>query len=119
MHIIEHLTHFDYPTEFIFCMLHSYCKYYKENSQQPQHGDLLICWNTEKAWINRTLENHEDDIFGLNSYIEAGLQNFQQYDGVPITLKALLFSFYSKISEQMDIEAFKRFYLLNYCIKKG
>lgn len=119
MHIIEHLTHFDYPTEFIFCMLHSYCKYYKENGQQPQHGDLLICWNTEKAWINRTLENHEDDIFGLNSYIEAGLQNFQQYDGVPITLKALLFSFYSKISERMDIEAFKRFYLLNYCIKKG
>lgn len=119
MHIIEHLTHFDYPTEFIFCMLHSYCKYYKENSQQPQHGDLLICWNTEKAWINRTLENHEDDIFGLNSYIEAGLQNFQQYDGVPITLKAMLFSFYSKISERMDIEAFKRFYLLNYCIKKG
>lgn len=114
MHIIEHLTHFDYPTEFIFCMLHSYCKYYKENSQQPQHGDLLICWNTEKAWINRTLENHEDDIFGLNSYIEAGLQNFQQYDGVPITLKALLFSFYSKISERMDIEDFKRFYLLNY-----
>jgi hypothetical protein len=119
LHIIEHLTHFDYPTEFIFCMLHSYCKYYKENSQQPQDGDPLICWNTEKAWINRTLENHEDDIFGLNSYIEAGLQNFQQYDGVPITLKALLFSFYSKISERMDIEAFKRFYLLNYCIKKG
>lgn len=114
MHTIEHLTHFDYLIVFIFCMLHSHCKYYKENSQQPQHGDLLICWSTEKAWINRTLENHEDDIFGLTSYIEAGLQNFQQYDGVPITLKALLFSFYSKISERIDIEAFKRFYLLNY-----
>lgn len=93
----------------------SCCKYYKGNeSEQPKDGAPLICWNTEKAWINRTLENHEDDIFGLNSYIEAGLQNFQQYDGVPITLKALLFSFYSKISERIDIEAFKRFYLVNY-----
>lgn len=93
----------------------SCCKYYKGNeNEQPKDGDPLICWNTEKAWINRTLENHEDDIFGLNSYIEAGLQNFQQYDGVPITLKALLFSFYSKISERIDIEAFKRFYLVNY-----
>jgi hypothetical protein len=93
----------------------SCCKYYKGNeSEQPKDGYPLICWNTEKAWINRTLENHEDDIFGLNSYIEAGLQNFQQYDGVPITLKALLFSFYSKISERIDIEAFKRFYLVNY-----
>ena len=50
----------------------------------------------------------------LDRYIECGLAGFSAYDGIPLTLKATLFSFLSKLDERDDPEAFKRFYKENY-----
>ena len=91
------------------------CRFYKgDDTRQPKGGDDLICWNAERSWISRSLENHEEDVFGLDQYIESGLVDFQKYDGIPITLKSYLLGYLYKLNEGIDIEGFKRFYLKNY-----
>ena len=50
----------------------------------------------------------------LKEYTNAGLSNFEMYDGVPITLKAVLFNRYCKYAERTDIEGFKDLYQSTY-----
>lgn len=93
----------------------THCRHYTgTDNNKPKEGDDLICWTAEQAWISRTSEEHEDDVFDLDAYIHAGLKDFQKYDGFPVTLKAMLFSFFCKLNERVDAEGFKTFYLKNY-----
>ena len=50
----------------------------------------------------------------LKEYTDAGLSSFELYDGVPITLKAVLFNRYCKYAERVDIEGFKELYRTTY-----
>ena len=92
----------------------THCRFFKgDDNDKPKGDDSLICWTAEQAWISRTLENKED-AFDIDAYIHAGLKDLGKYDGVPVTLKAMLFSFFCKLNERVDTEAFKKFYLKNY-----
>lgn len=50
----------------------------------------------------------------LKEYTDAGLSSFELYDGVPITLKAVLFNRYCKYAESVDIEGFRKLYRATY-----
>ena len=54
------------------------------------------------------------DSFGimLEEYLFSGLSDFEKFDDIPITLKALLFNRYCKTAQSMlsAVEPFKKFY---------
>lgn len=94
-----------------------FCRYYRKDGDKPEQGSELVCWTAEKVWTERTeqlSENSNGFTEMLDRYIECGLSGFSAYDGIPLTLKATLFSFLSKLDERDDPEAFKRFYKENY-----
>ena len=57
---------------------------------------------------------HSDDIIDelISEYIGVGLDSFAQFDGIPLTLKALLFNRYAKGCQSLSDakEAFMAFY---------
>lgn len=92
-------------------------KYYNGESSNPYEGkehNKAILWFYERCWILQRDSTDEASI--LNDYIHAGLESFQQFDDVPLSLKALLFNRYAKTNQtSMEaVEAFKRFYLKYY-----
>ena len=93
----------------------STCSHYTgTETDRPSGGDALICWVAEEAWVYRSLEEHGNDVFGLEQYFSAGLRKFSDMDGIPMSYKALLFSFICKLNERIDADAFKEFYNANY-----
>lgn len=91
-----------------------YCRYYKgeeecpENISKDRNGSL---WFYEKVWA--TAESHRDEnCDDILEYIHYGLKDFNDDDGVPITLKALLFNRYCHWSGGYgnDAEDFKEWY---------
>ena len=92
-------------------------KYYNGESSNPYEGNdhnKAMLWFYERCWILQRDSTDEASI--LNDYIHAGLESFQQFDDVPLSLKALLFNRYAKTNQtSMEaVEAFKRFYLKYY-----
>lgn len=72
----------------------SSCRYYKGEKECPFDGIAANLWDYEKAWV----DNHsaKDSILSicLEEYNGHGFTHLEEYDGVPITLKALLFNRY-------------------------
>lgn len=94
-----------------------FCRYYKGEKDSPfDGGNKSMLWFYERIWVFDTLEAYEKnaDVFGdmLNEYVSVGLGSFQQADGVPVSLKAVLFNRYAKgcNSLQDSVEPFKKFY---------
>ena len=92
----------------------TFCRYYKGEDESPysdQNESML--WFYERAWVYKLF--HEDtDSFGimLEEYLFSGLSDFEKFDDIPITLKALLFNRYCKTAQSMlsAVEPFKKFY---------
>ena len=78
-----------------------YCRYYKGERENPYEGkdqNKMMLWLYER---------------NLDEYTAVGLAEFENADGVPITLKSLLFNRYAQgnMSSMMDcVEPFKKFY---------
>lgn len=99
-----------------------YCRYYRGESENPYEGkdqDRALLWLYERAWIHDTLGVVESGEVGtitgrlLDEYTGVGLSEFENEDGIPITLKSLLFNRFSQgnMSSMVDcVEPFKKFY---------
>ena len=97
----------------------AYCHYYKGGqTSQNTDPDVQMCWQCEEYWAlqsQKAYSNGETPLSGmLDEYLRAGLRQFEEYDNVPITLKAVLFNRYCKYNDRMDIPGFKQFYLEQY-----
>lgn len=93
-----------------------YCRYYKGEDEDPQEGNNSrdsMFWLYEKLWVEHE-ELHGDNPFNTIEYIRSGLEKFSEGDGVPITLKALLFDRHSHWSGSYgadeDRKLFKMWY---------
>ena len=93
------------------------CKYYKGEDKRPASKNEMF-WNYEQAWVNLRMDEDSDLLHAyLNDYDNAGLLDFEQNDGTPATLKALLFNrfCYWSSGTMLDcVEPFKEFYTKHY-----
>lgn len=85
-------------------------------------------WVWEKVWVDLTLAAQKDEDCPetavlseyFNEYMHSGLTEFRNMDGVPVSLKALLFNRYCDVGEHVDPEGFKQWYETEYLtIKKA
>ena len=92
----------------------SYCLYYKGG----EINDASIIEFYEQMWVNFSQHNRMYIAEIVQDYIFAGLELFNCNDGVPISLKALLYNRYMHWNGgsgwQNDNNGFKEFYLENY-----
>lgn len=89
------------------------CIYYKGEKEYPfREADKQMFWLGEKWWTEQTELASDAGCERiapiLKEYTNAGLSNFEMYDGVPITLKAVLFNRYCKYAERTDIGGLQR-----------
>lgn len=93
-----------------------FCRYYHGESECPfEDAEHSTLWKIERAWAERMTIGHTEQIEeAIIEYVTYGLGEFQMRDGVPISLKAVLFNRFCKYEERIDLEAFKQFYLRLY-----
>ena len=97
-------------------------KYYKGEQTNPYEGrdqNKAMLWFYERFYKLTMVEAKESsNPFAeyVSDYIRIGLGDFQPSDGVPLTLKALLFNRYAKGSQSLAdaVEPFKKFYVKHY-----
>lgn len=99
-----------------------YCRYYKGERENPYKGkdqNKTMLWLYERTWVHDTMaviargDANASESRSLDEYTAVGLAEFENADGVPITLKSLLFNRYAQgnMSSMMDcVEPFKKFY---------
>lgn len=91
-----------------------HCRYYKGEDDCPEDiskvGNGLL-WEYEQFWVIRD-EFRDEKGYNTTGYIYYGLKDFNADDGVPITLKALLFNRYCHWCGGYgnDAEEFKEWY---------
>ncbi|MBN1180809.1 MAG: hypothetical protein JXB49_00880 [Bacteroidales bacterium] len=76
---------------------------------------MSTIWYYEQMWVEREDLRDKNDM-NIRDYINIGLENFSKDDGVPISLKALLFNRYSHWTGGYgnDVEDFKEWYFNSY-----
>lgn len=92
--------------------LKKYCRYFGVAGGEDKNA--LACFYEEK-WVS------VDGKYPTDEYIEAGLEDFNVSDGVPISFKALLFNRY-KLSNGFFVnlnEMFKQWYLKFYLCEQN
>ena len=96
-------------------VLFSYCRYYKGEKKNPfpDYDVRALLWDYERNWceIQRNKDDFMHDI--VCEYNVNGLDDFEPYDGVPVSLKAFLFNRYchwNSGSPYDCIEPFKKWY---------
>ena len=102
----------------------SHCLYYKggeiDNSSKDHDTSKIEFY--EKCWVDFVQHDRGYIAEMVQEYIFAGLELFNCDDGVPISLKALLFNRYQHwvgwAGWLNDVNGFKKFYLENYKPKK-
>ena len=94
-----------------------FCRYFKGEAEPSKETNVLF-WEYEKVWVELS-ENPKEDSENvkmvsdwLDDYLRAGLSLFKNDDGVPITLKALLFNRYTHWTQTND--GFKEWYTNQY-----
>lgn len=90
-----------------------FCRYYKGEDDNPfREQNKSMLWFYERAWINEMLNNGNSLSIAIEEYIRLGLGLFEQFDDIPLSLKALLFNRYARTSQSMTeaVEPFKKFY---------
>lgn len=91
----------------------SFCRYYHGESECPfKDVERSTLWKIEGMWTDKITSGIAVDILdrALQEYISYGLGEFQMSDGVPISLKAILFNRLMKYNDRIDIDAFKQYY---------
>ena len=98
------------------------CKYYKGELECPKSCKSDMFWHYEFKWVMLRMDEDSDLLHDyLNDYDNAGLLDFEQNDGTPATLKALLFNRFCHWNSGTMLECvepFKEFYENEY-IKKA
>lgn len=92
-----------------------FCRYYKGEKENPyKSGNKALFWDYERAWIDKSVDE-KDDTLGdmLDEYIAAGLSEFEMRDGIPATLKALLYNRFCHW-QMADAASFKKWYHQSY-----
>ena len=92
------------------------CRYYKGEAENPFDGvdqNKAMLWFYEMGWVKnaeRGISPASSD--AIDEYERCGLRSFHSNDGIPLSLKALLFNRYAKTAQSMldAIEPFKAFY---------
>ena len=92
-----------------------FCRLYKGEKENPYKGEQnkACLWSYERAWLLEFAKPQSRLLMSyLSQYTAVGLTCFSTHDGVPITLKALLFNRYARThySPYEAAESFKRFY---------
>ncbi len=89
-----------------------YCRYFKGEENRPLHleGNLALFWDYEQLWANNASERAENN-YRVLEYKKDVLPLFNEDDGVPISLKALLYNRYTHwmggYSLEDDVKAFR------------
>ena len=100
-----------------------FCRYYKgEKECTYKEGNSVLFRGWEKKWIVFSLSAYSDeqeDLLGtmIDEYVAVGLRKFNQLDGTPVSLKALLFNRYlhhSDLPMKDGVEPLKIFYINTY-----
>ena len=105
-------------------LLVSQCRYYKGEGSCPYNGkgtefqNEAMLWFYEQTWVFDMVRHYEtgreDEAFkeAVSEYNSYGLKGFCESDGIPVTLKALLYNRYAKGAFSMAdaVEGFKGFY---------
>ena len=82
--------------------------YYKGEESFPGDDNDYPCWINERIWV-KLLSSWNFKHGSMNEYIHHGLEDFSSGDGVPMTLKVILFNrFCGKLEE------FREWYLTFY-----
>lgn len=97
-----------------------FCKYYQGEENNPyekEDTNKAMLWFYERCWVH-SMNNYGDGYFHsmIGEYNSVGLKDFEKEDGVPYTLKALMFNRYCKgcFSTVEAVEPFKEFYRIYY-----
>lgn len=92
------------------------CRYYTGEKENPfQEGIKSLLWDYEKKWVEFN-QNPNDESFLeeiISEYQTIGLTKFNEDDGVPMTLKALLLNRYMYWNDG-NVDHFKQWYKENY-----
>lgn len=101
-----------------------FCRYYKGEDVCPSFEDqnIRMLWGYERSWMMEQLQSIRREFLTdlqsemLDDYLREGLSDFSKNDGVPISLKVILFNRYCKTQQSMSqaVEPFKKFYLKYY-----
>ncbi|MCF0219014.1 MAG: hypothetical protein HUK14_10885 [Muribaculaceae bacterium] len=105
-----------------------FCRYFRGEAENPFEGkdqDKAMLWFYERGWVAdmlRVIDAPSYRLFnapGYDPYEEmaydygaVGLAEFREGDGVPFSLKVLLFNRFAKYaySQALAVEPFKAFY---------
>ena len=93
-----------------------FCRYYRGEKENPFEGkdpDKAMLWFYEMSWVSAWERGRTEDYDEMiGDYVGVGLGRFEPMDGIPVSLKALLFNRYAKTarSQVEAVEPFKRFY---------
>ena len=90
-----------------------FCSYYGVDNVSEVGDDFNMFCNYERVWVTK-LSSWNYSFAELNEYFHYGLEDFNKDDGVPMTLKVILFNRYMHWSFDGDAEGFKRWYLAHY-----
>lgn len=96
------------------------CRYYKGEKENPYkkredaEPDGML-WYYESCWVRMMQEDKQMIDGQMQEYIYYGLKHFSEDDGVPMSIKSLLFNRYGHWNVyDSDIENFKRWYKKTY-----
>lgn len=93
-----------------------FCRYYKGEKEPPK--DINRWWGYEKHWVEMSATPKEDNCEYntlceyLDNYVSAGLAQYNSSDGVPVTLKALIYDRCKHFGG--SVESFKQTYENDY-----
>ena len=96
------------------------CRYYKGEKENPFKGkdqNKSMLWFYESCWVIESEKMNTSEDMGVYSdiideYIRVGLLDFNEKDGIPVSLKALLFNRYAKYAYSISdaVSSFRDFY---------
>jgi hypothetical protein len=90
-----------------------FCRFYNGEENNPfEEQNRSMLWFYELSWCNDMLNDSKSLSIAIEEYVQIGLGSFEMRDGVPLSLKALLFNRYAKgcYSISDAVEPFKKFY---------
>ena len=98
-------------------ILKQVCKYYRGETKCPFVNSIPKgLWFAERTWADMFDEATENNDSGkvlmqyFDEYQRQGLLMFSTDDGVPVSLKTVLFNRYCQTAETTDVEGFKKWY---------
>lgn len=92
------------------------CRYYKGEKENPyQDGNKALFWDYERKWLEMFLDESDTLVAYRDEYEKDGLLDFESKDGVPTTLKALLYNRFLYWTEGSP-DGFKKFYREQYIV---